>query len=674
MEIALLSVGNSAMILKTRIIAATILVLLFSVALSTAVTLKVQENKILGAKVKDMEVLSDIISRSIEDAMSRGEIGQVQKILENIAKSDEIINLRVVSEEGFILKSNKPGEIGLKSAGYEERKAIGQNPMPLVVKDGAITHLAPIRNRKQCFGCHNRGKDSNGVIEMKYDFTRGRSDMLAIRKFLIISNVFTIVTVAGILSLLFSRVITDPLRRLLDTIKQVEDGNWQARVSIEGSDELGSIGKSFNRMLREIRNLYDKSLRKEKEISRVKAELDHKRALEELNTQLQYKVKEVETANKAVLSLSKEVKAKNRELEKMVERLKKINAVGGRLTTIIEIEELLKLIIRTTAEMLNVERGFIHMTKNGESHLTLQYQRGMGIVDRAAHTMEQHPVYQELLRDGKPVLTGVKRALQDVADPAAKPAIGVPLKMKGQIIGGMLFEDRLDGGCFTGDEVEILETMANHAIVAIENAWLYETVKNNYFGTVQSLINALEANDKYTRGHSERVRFMSLELGRFIGLDNRELEILEHAAILHDIGKIGIDSALLNKPGRLTNAEFSLIKTHPVISDEILGPIGTLEGVRTTVLQHHERYDGKGYPYGIAGEEILLKARVLAVIDAFDAMLAARPYRNALPFSKAVEEIKACAGTQFDPFIVKAFVELIETNPDVLMQSGYSLN
>ncbi|MBI5063868.1 MAG: HD domain-containing protein [Desulfatitalea sp.] len=244
----------------------------------------------------------------------------------------------------------------------------------------------------------------------------------------------------------------------------------------------------------------------------------------------------------------------------------------------------------------------------------------------------------------------------------------------GQIIGGMLLEDRLDGGNFTGDEVELLETMANHAIVAIENAWLYETVKNNYFGTVQSLINALEANDKYTRGHSERVRFMSCELGRFIGLDHRELEVLEHAAILHDIGKIGIDSAVLNKPGRLTNAEFSLIKTHPVISDEILGPIGTLDGVRTTVLQHHERYDGKGYPYGIAGEEISLKARVLAVVDAFDAMLAARPYRNALPFGKAMEEIKACAGTQFDPFIVRAFIEMIETAPDILVQGGYSAN
>lgn len=124
----------------------------------------------------------------------------------------------------------------------------------------------------------------------------------------------------------------------------------------------------------------------------------------------------------------------------------------------------------------------------------------------------------------------------------------------------------------------------------------------------------------------------------------------------------------------MDDAEFGLIKTHPVISDEILGPIGTLEGVRTTVLQHHERYDCKGYPYGIAGEEISLKARVLAVVDAFDAMLAARPYRNALPFSKAFEEIKACAGTQFDPFVVKAFVELIETNPNVLMQGGYSLN
>ena len=160
--------------------------------------------------------------------------------------------------------------------------------------------------------------------------------------------------------------------------------------------------------------------------------------------------------------------------------------------------------------------------------------------------------------------------------------------------------------------MSLLTTLSNHAVVAIDNAWLYKSVKNNYFSTIQSLVNALEASDKFTKGHSERVRFLSLELGRHIGLDLKELEILEQASILHDIGKIGIESFILQKQGRLTDNEYSMIKAHPIIGEEILGPIDTLAEVRQTIIQHHERYDGKGYPYGLRGDELSLKARILS--------------------------------------------------------------
>ncbi len=239
----------------------------------------------------------------------------------------------------------------------------------------------------------------------------------------------------------------------------------------------------------------------------------------------------------------------------------------------------------------------------------------------------------------------------------------------------MLLEDKLDGTSFTDDELELLTTLSNQAMVAIENAWLYERVKHNYFATIQSLVNALEANDKYTKGHSERVRYLSIELGKYIGLDYRELEVLEHAAILHDIGKIGIESMVLNKEGKLTASEYSLVKAHPLIGDEILGPIDTLAGVRTTIIQHHERYDGGGYPYGIPGEEISLKARILAIIDTFDAMLTDRPYRRALSIPMAKEELRQGAGTQFDPYLTSAFLDLLEAREEeLLMTAGYNFS
>jgi HD-GYP domain-containing protein (c-di-GMP phosphodiesterase class II) len=503
---------------------------------------------------------------------------------------------------------------------------------------------------------------------MTYDISRTKADMLAVKRFLVLSNILTVLIVAALLGFMFTRFVTTPLNKFMGTIKAVEDGDLDARVKVTSGDELGSIQMAFNKMLEEIKNLYDKNIRKEKEISRVKVELDHKRTLEDLNTQLQYKVKEVETANKAVLSLSKELKSKNVELQTMVERLEKINEVGRVLTSIIETDELIKIIIRTSAELLQAEKGAIHLARSEDERLTLVYKRGIGVEATTALAQEIHPLYSELLQEGSSVLIGKDN------DRGRSPAIGVPLKMKGQIIGGMHLETKSGGAEFSEDERELLLTLANQAMVAVENAWLYETVKSNYFGTIQALVNALEASDQYTKGHSERVRYLSLELAKYVGLDFRELEVLEHAAILHDIGKIGIDSMVLNKQGQLSSSEFSLVRAHPIIGDEILGPIGTLEGVRTTILQHHERYDGGGYPYGIAGDEISLKARILAVVDTFDAMLMDRPYRRAFPLNTALDELRQGAGTQFDPFVVNAFLELMYTNEDLLKEAGYALS
>jgi HD-GYP domain-containing protein (c-di-GMP phosphodiesterase class II) len=526
-----------------------------------------------------------------------------------------------------------------------------------------------VENKARCYGCHDANIKLNGIIEIRYDVSRSKSDIVAIKRFLILSNILTVLIMVGVLGIMFTKLIMTPLKGFLDTIKSVEGGNLDARVKVEGNDDLSDIGKAFNKMLEEVKDLYDKGLKKEKEISKVKVELDHKLMLEELNSQLQYKVKEVETANRAVLNLSKEVKSKNIELEKVVERLKKMNDVGRILASIIDTDELIKIIIKMSSEMLNVEKGSIHMRRNGQMGLTFRYEYGVGVEREQDMSEMQTSIFRELLEDGKQVLLN-----DDSVKEQGSSVVGVPLKMKGQIVGGMILQEKIDGSEFTLDELEFLSTMGNQAMVAIENAWLYETVKTNYFGTIQSLVNALEASDKYTKGHSERVRCLGLELAKNVGLDYRELEIFEHAAILHDIGKIGIDTSVLNKETRLTNTEFSLIRAHPIIGDEILGPIGTLQGVRTTILQHHEKYDGTGYPYGVAGNEITLKARILAVVDTFDAMLSDRPYRKALSVANALDELKLGAGTQFDPVVVNAFLDLMDTRDGLLFEAGYGEN
>jgi HD-GYP domain-containing protein (c-di-GMP phosphodiesterase class II) len=653
------------MVLRTKVITVIAVILMVFVGISTTIALNLQSSRMISSKLMDIEILSNIILRSIEEAMSKGDTEGVQKSLENIGRNLEIVGLRIISNDGFILKSKDPEEIGLKSKGYTLFKYDDKKFKP-IVREESIIHLTPVENKAQCYGCHDANMKLNGIIEIKYDVSRSKADIVAIKRFLILSNILTVLIIVGVLAIMFTRLIMTPLKGFLDTIKAVEGGNWDARVKTIGNDELSSIGKAFNKMLEEVKDLYDKGLKKEKEISKVRVELDHKMMLEELNTQLQYKVKEVETANKAVLNLSKEVKSKNIQLEKVVERLKKMNDVGRILSSIIDTDELIKIIIKMSSEMLNVEKGSIHMRRNGQTALTFRYEYGVGVERESDMSGTETPFFKELLEDGRQVLLNANSNKSN--DPSV---VGVPLKMKGQIVGGMLLQEKIDGSEFTSDELEFLGTMGNQAMVAIENAWLYETVKTNYFGTIQSLVNALEASDKYTKGHSERVRGLGLELARNVGLDYRELEIFEHAAILHDIGKIGIDTSVLNKETRLTNTEFSLIRAHPIIGDEILGPIGTLQGVRTTILQHHEKYDGTGYPYGVAGNEITLKARILTVVDTFDAMLSHRPYRKALSVPKALDELKRGAGTQFDPVVVNAFLDLIETHDGVLLEAGY---
>jgi len=460
-----------------------------------------------------------------------------------------------------------------------------------------------------------------------------------------------------------------PLKNLLATIRDVESGNWNATVRVNSSYELETIGTAFNKMVGEINKLYKKDISKERELSRVRLELEHKNKYEELNTQLEYKIKELEAANRAITSLSKEVKGKNIDLEKAIEQLKKINEVTSILSSIIDPEELLKIIARTSSDLLNTQKAVLHISKDTSS--TLQYKKNSGLESLGNFPYDLDPPFMELLSYGKPLFLP---QAGDQADGNGQfvSLIGVPLQIKEQVIGVMILEDKADGTSFTKEDLSLLATLSNHAVVSIENAWLYKRFKSNYFSTIQSLVNALEASDKFTKGHSERVRFLSLELGRHIGLDFKELEILEQASILHDIGKIGIESFILQKQGKLTPNEYSMIKAHPLIGEEILGPIDNLTEVRQIIIQHHERYDGKGYPYGLKGDELSLKAKILSVVDTFDAMMSDRPYRKALSLQKIKQEVITHSGTQFDPSIVEAFIELLDLKGEyVLLTAGY---
>lgn len=205
-------------------------------------------------------------------------------------------------------------------------------------------------------------------------------------------------------------------------------------------------------------------------------------------------------------------------------------------------------------------------------------------------------------------------------------------------------------------------------IVARQTFQVYMRLRNAYLGTVQSLIAALEAKDPYTRGHSERVSKLAHNIGKQLKLSAEDLETLEYAGILHDIGKVGTARYILRKPGKLTEDEYQRIRLHPESGALILREIRFLNKAVPAIFHHHEHFDGTGYIDGIKGEEIPLLARILTVADAYDAMTSPRPYRAAMPVDTACLELIACSGSQFDPAIVAAFLKSIgyrETDSEV---------
>jgi hypothetical protein len=190
---------------------------------------------------------------------------------------------------------------------------------------------------------------------------------------------------------------------------------------------------------------------------------------------------------------------------------------------------------------------------------------------------------------------------------------------------------------------------------------LYTDMRQVHFDTVRALTSAIDASDPYTRGHSERVTLYSVATARAMRLSERRIQAIEYAGFLHDMGKIGIHHDILTKPGTLTEEEWRTMREHPEIGARIVSDLDFLKGAREVVLYHHERYDGKGYPEGLAGEQIPLEARIAKVADAFDAMMSNRPYRSSLGLTTAVDELVRGKGTEFDPAVVDVFVELVET-------------
>ncbi len=249
-----------------------------------------------------------------------------------------------------------------------------------------------------------------------------------------------------------------------------------------------------------------------------------------------------------------------------------------------------------------------------------------------------------------------------------RATVCVPSFYKKELIGILILGSKLSNEAYNEDEISLFVTLANDVAMAVKNAELITDLKTAYdkehqlfIDTAVALATAIDARDKYTHGHSERVSHYSLVLTKqlidsgVISFDRDFMETVQLSALLHDVGKIGIRDQILNKPAKLTDEEFEVMKTHVLIGANIVKPIKGLAHLTDGILYHHERYDGKGYPYGLKGKDIPLIGRIVNVADSYDTIVTARAYKDTTPTDKAMEEIRRCAGSQFDPELVEAF-------------------
>ncbi|MEW6619537.1 MAG: HD-GYP domain-containing protein [bacterium] len=349
-----------------------------------------------------------------------------------------------------------------------------------------------------------------------------------------------------------------------------------------------------------------------------------------------------------------------------VYNLESLIEVSQIVTSTLQIKELLPLIMELTTKLMKAEASSLMLIedehfvfevaigekKNELKKIKLPITEGVaGWVVKNKQPLSIKDVSQD---------TRFYRKIDEEIKFVTKSLLCVPLLIKDRVIGVVEAINKIGDEGFSTADLELLQAMANQEGIAIENAKLYEDLKELFFNSIKALVTTIEAKDPYTRGHSERVMQYSQAITMKLNLNENEKETIRLAGLLHDIGKIGINESIIKKPGRLTEEEFAEVKRHPGIGKEIIKPIKQLDAIIPGVFQHHERYDGKGYPSGVKDVEISLMGRILAIADTFDAMTSDRPYRQGLPHQQALDELKEQAGFQFDPDVVKAFLQAYE--------------
>lgn len=354
-------------------------------------------------------------------------------------------------------------------------------------------------------------------------------------------------------------------------------------------------------------------------------------------------------------------------LEQRIYELSMLLELNKIIISTLDLDKLLNLIMNLATKLVRSEASSLMLLdensqelyfdvalgEKGEQIKQIRIKAGEGIAGHVAQT-GLPLIINNVSKDPR-----FAAKFDDSTQFKTKSILCVPLKVKNRIIGVMEAINNKDKGYFDMDSQYLLEIFASQAAVAIDNAQLFKKLRDAYMGAINALTEAINAKDHYTAGHVDRVGEYALSIAHMMNLDEDSVEVIKQAALLHDVGKIGIPEAVLNKPGKLTDEEFALMKSHSTMSATIVQPIGLSPKILQAIKHHHERVDGRGYPDGLKGDSISLEAKILCVADTYDAMVTDRPYRKGLSKNIAISELNKCSGTQFDAAVVEAFLKVL---------------
>jgi HD-GYP domain-containing protein (c-di-GMP phosphodiesterase class II) len=669
--------------LKIKIVATVSIIVIAVISFVSWQNYREQKTLIETIVEKSSVVLIESITANIQNTMKAGHTTSLQAILHDVKAHKHIKKARIIDMEGTIIHSADTNDIGNQLSAEELEKGFNtkQNHLYFTNKENNLDSYTRVLNSPECHNCHDARKPVIAIIETEISLDELSLHFRLEKKNAIISAIVMIMLIVGAIFAFLTLYVDRPFRSLIKDMRQIELGNFEINSSIQSSNEMNVLSLHFNSMTTKLKELMYTTVINERELARAEEKLAHHhdtqlmnqkleeqlKEIEILNISLEERIEEVEQANYTIADLAGELEQKNSNLEHAIDRLSTIYKIGLAINSTMDIDRLFNLIVRSTTTTLGAQIGYIILYDKEQQTLNVTnlITNGKLIAPQKTIKMTSTSVSTWVINNHQPLLIAdINEAPQfdrfSALGYERKSLICAPLMIKDEIIGTISVVNKTDDSPFYEFELEMLTTIAAQAAIAIKNATLYDEQQQTYLNTIQALVSAIEASDSYTKGHSERVARYSVEIGRRINLPGDRLQILERAAILHDIGKIGIDLSLLHKEGKLSERDVNELQLHPSIGVGILEPIEFLKDVRTCIGQHHERYDGMGYPNRIKHVDQLLESRIICVADAFDAMTSDRPYRKAFTPDVAIAELSENSGTQFDPAIVDTFISILE--------------